>query len=131
MNRQPTFSDALVAVNEAKAWGWKWPPNRKEELVKLDLAAHRANIAGVPSCRSLRCNDDKAYAAKETVSFAPTICLRQSNCSGSPRDAVCTLDHREDASPAKLRPRHMRLLTAVRAGISRYRRGSYMTMSAR
>lgn len=69
MNRQPTFIDALVAVNDAKAWGWKLLPNRKEELAKLDLAAHRANIAGVPSCRSLRCSDDNASIAKETVSL--------------------------------------------------------------
>jgi hypothetical protein len=98
MNPQPTSSNALVAVNEAKAWEWKCPPNRKEDLVKLDLAAHRANIAGVPSCRSLRCNDDKAYAARERSLLASAICCRVSNCVGF-HALLCTLGHRKDAGP--------------------------------
>lgn len=65
MRSQPTSSAALVVVNEAKAWGWSCRPNRKEEHVKLDLAACRANIARAPSCRSFRCNDDKANPARE------------------------------------------------------------------
>lgn len=65
MKSQPTSSAALVAANEAKAWDWSCRPNRKEEHVKLDLAAYRVNIAGVPTCRSFRCNDDKTDRARE------------------------------------------------------------------
>jgi hypothetical protein len=54
MKQKPTSSAALVAVNEAKAWRWDCGLNRKEEVAKLDLATHRASIAGVPSCRSIR-----------------------------------------------------------------------------
>src|SRR5690242_9610562 len=55
MKQKPTSSAALVAVNEAKAWRWDRGLNRKEEVAKLDLATHCASIAGVPSCRSIRC----------------------------------------------------------------------------
>jgi len=61
MNSQPTYGAALVVVNEAKAWDWSCRPNRKAEHVKLDLAAHRANRAGVPRCRSFRGYDDKVW----------------------------------------------------------------------
>ena len=63
MKPQATHRTALVVVNEAKAWDWSCRPNRKEQLVKLDLAAHRASIAGVPRCRLFRCNDDKEIPA--------------------------------------------------------------------
>lgn len=112
MKRQPTSSAALVAVNEAKAWEWKCQPNRKEELVKLDLAAYRANIAAVPKCRSFRCNDDKAYAARESA-FAPAIlcCRSDADCL----DALLRAFHSRPsgARPPKSPTRHLRLLAAV------------------
>jgi hypothetical protein len=80
MRSQPTYSAALMVVNEIKAWDWSCRLNRKEEHVKLDLAAYRGNIAGVPRCRSVRCNDDKAGLETKSAMVGPAIFCQFSSC---------------------------------------------------